>query len=86
MGDWDLKSHRQVDLETENRTLTILHKRLMARLDDFFGFISSSPELGLKWATFLTDRHVEKELSDLEKNIKKLEDLHLKTFLGETNV
>jgi hypothetical protein len=86
MGDWDRKSHYTVDLETENLTLKILNKRLMARLDNFFDFISSNPELGLKWATFLTDKHVEKELSDLEKNIKKLEDLHLKTFLGETNV
>jgi hypothetical protein len=86
MGDWDIKSHRQVDLETENRTLKIINKRLMAGLDDFFGFISSNPELCLKWATFLTDRHVGKELSDLEKNLKQLEDLHLKTFLGENNV
>ena len=85
MGDWDLKSHRQVDLENENRALEILNKRLMARLDGFFAFLSSSPEIGLKWATFITDKHVEKELSDLEKNIKQLEDLHLRTFLGETN-
>jgi hypothetical protein len=86
MGDWDLKSHYTIGLETENSTLKILNKRLMARLDDFFGFISSNPELGLKWATFLTDRHVGKELSDLDKKLKQLEDLHLKTFLGETNV
>lgn len=77
MGDWDRKSGYVVNLESEIRALQIKNRRLKALNDSFYDFVSSSPEMSLKWVSWLSDNHIRQEVGELGERIKQLEDLEL---------
>jgi hypothetical protein len=84
MGDWDRKSHRQVDLENQCVVLRIKNRRLQSINDDLYGFVASHPERASDWAMWLS-RQPTKDLTEDEVRLRALEDLIVKTY-GESNV